>query len=213
MLLPTMANFLSASRIVAGIALLVAASLGMPRLVLALLAYALLSDAIDGRIARASGTVSERGARLDSIADSLIYLTMPFVAFLLFPWLRTTETVWGILVFFGYALPVTYGFTKFRRLTSYHTTLARLASVVLSISFFVLLATHVAWPFHGATVILLLSALEEISITWTLPAWRADVGSIWAVRRGMCRGACRGERIPRAIPEPPPLDATPDPYP
>jgi CDP-diacylglycerol--glycerol-3-phosphate 3-phosphatidyltransferase len=204
-----MANFLSASRIVAGIALLVAAGLGMPRLVLVLLAYALLSDAIDGRVARASGTVSERGARLDSIADSVIYLTMPFVAFLLFPWLRTTETVWGVLVLLGYAVPITYGFAKFHRLTSYHTTLARVASVVLSISFFVLLATHIAWPFHGATVILLLSALEEISITWTLPAWRADVGSIWAVRRD----AYSGERIPRAIPEPPPLDATPDPYP
>jgi phosphatidylglycerophosphate synthase len=104
------ANALSISRLVAGVALLVAAWLGATHVVLGLLLYALLTDAIDGQVARAFGTVSEQGAQLDSVADCVIYLTMPCVAWLLFPVIRERETASCVLMFLAYAIPLASGF-------------------------------------------------------------------------------------------------------
>lgn len=173
-----MANLISLSRIFAVVCLLGAAAMGATHLCLVIFLYALLSDVVDGHLARALGTASPHGAQLDSIADAALYLTMPIVALLIFPRLRATETSTVLLVALGYAIPITYGFLKYRRLTSYHTTAARIAGVVLSLSFLLLLATNVAWPFRIAAGILLVSAFEEIAITHTLPVWRSDVPSL-----------------------------------
>lgn len=173
-----MANFLSLSRLLSIPCMLVAAELGSIRAWVALFAYALLSDAIDGPIARARGTVSERGARMDSIADCALYMTMPVVALLLFPWLRAQETPVIVVITLGYAVPIVCGLVKFRRLTSYHTMAARAAGVLISSTFLVLVGTRVAWPLQIAAIVLILSAIEEIAITLALPAWRADIPSL-----------------------------------
>ncbi|MEO8945833.1 MAG: CDP-alcohol phosphatidyltransferase family protein [Gemmatimonadaceae bacterium] len=173
-----MANLVSLSRLLSIPCMLVAAELGSIRIWVGLFAYALLSDAIDGPIARALGTVSARGASIDSIADCALYLTMPVVALLLFPWLRAQETPVIVVITLGYSIPIACGWVKFRRLTSYHTIAARAAGVLLSSTFLVLLATRVAWPLHAAAIVLLLSAAEEIAITLALPAWRADIPSL-----------------------------------
>lgn len=173
-----MANLISQSRILAVVCLLGAAAYGATHLCLALFLYALLSDVVDGRIARALGTASPRGAQLDSVADAALYLTTPIVALLIFPHLRATQMPAMLLVVVGYAIPIVYGVLKYRRLTSYHTIAARIAGVALSLTFLLLLATNVVWPFRVAIALLLVSALEEIAITHTLPVWRADVPSL-----------------------------------
>jgi phosphatidylglycerophosphate synthase len=178
-----MASIVTLSRLLSVACMLVAAGLGSVRVWVALFAYALLSDVIDGPIARALGTASERGAMLDSIADCALYLTVPVAALLLFPWLRVAEGAVILTITVAYAAPVACGFCKFRRLTSYHTTAARIAGVLVCSAFLLLLAIRLAWPLHLAAVVLVVSALEEIAITVTLPAWRSGVPSLWhAVR-------------------------------
>jgi phosphatidylglycerophosphate synthase len=49
---------------------------GPPWLLGTVLAVALLSDLVDGRLARATGTTSDRGARLDQEADALLILVL-----------------------------------------------------------------------------------------------------------------------------------------
>jgi CDP-diacylglycerol--glycerol-3-phosphate 3-phosphatidyltransferase len=178
-----MANLLTASRLLLVPLVLVTAWMGHVGLCLALFALALLTDVLDGRIARALGEASVLGARLDSAADCALYLTTPLAALVLFPWLREHELPTFAVVLAAYLAPIALGFAKFRRLTSYHTTSARITGVLTCATFFLLIATRAAWPFRIAAAALVLSALEEMAITWALDGWRADVGSLRRVLR------------------------------
>jgi hypothetical protein len=82
-----------------------------------------------------------------------------------------------LVVAAAYLVPIVFGAFKYRRLTCYHTFAARLAAVLLSVTFFIVLATGTAWPFVVATCVLVFSAVEEMIITWILPAWQANVPS------------------------------------
>jgi phosphatidylglycerophosphate synthase len=73
----TAADLVTAVRVVLAVVLAVTALAGASRPVLGALAgTALLSDFVDGRLARATGTVSRRGARLDQEADALLILVL-----------------------------------------------------------------------------------------------------------------------------------------
>jgi phosphatidylglycerophosphate synthase len=185
------ANLISFSRLLCVPALIVAACLGATRLWLLLLGYAFLSDVVDGRIARRLGTASDKGARIDSMADCALYLTAPLCVLMVFPWIRAAEWAPMLALTLGYAIPVAYGFAKYQRLTSYHTTGARVTAVLLCASFAFLLVTRDAWPFHLAIVGLLIAAMEEIFITRTLSHWQANIPSI--------REARRRARLPREM--------------
>jgi phosphatidylglycerophosphate synthase len=175
----TVPNVITMSRLAAVAAMVVAAGAGRRPLVLGLFGYALLTDVIDGRLARAWHRSSTLGAQLDSVADCALYLTIPVVAVGLFPVVRARVLVPVIVVTLAYLVPIIYGAIKYHRLTSYHTFGARLAGVLLSISFVIVLATGIRWPFVLATGVLVVSALEEMLITSMLPVWYADVPSAW----------------------------------
>jgi cardiolipin synthase len=175
----TVPNIITLSRLAAVAAMVVAAIAGRRSVVIGLLVYALLTDVVDGYLARASGQATVLGAQLDSIADCALYLTVPLIAVLLFPVIRARLLVPVILVTLGYLVPISYGALKYRRLTSYHTFGARLAAVLLSLGFLIVLATGIRWPFLIATVVLLVSAIDEMIITSLLSVWRANVPSAW----------------------------------
>lgn len=179
----TAPNALTISRLLTVPAMIVAAGAGRASLFLTLLAYALLTDAVDGRLARASGQASAFGAQLDSAADCALYLTLPCAVLWLFPSVRLHLLAAVIAVEIGYAVPILYGAAKYRRLTAYHTVGARLAAVLLSGAFVVVLTTGVSWPFYVATGVLLLSAAEEVLITRLLPTWQPNVPSAWHAAR------------------------------
>ncbi len=172
-------NIITMSRLAAVAAMVAAAVAGRRALVLVLFAYALLTDVIDGRLARARSQATVLGAQLDSVADCALYLTIPLIAVGLFPVVRTRILVPVLVVTAAYLTPIIFGAFKYRRLTSYHTFAARLAAVLLSVTFFIVLATGTRWPFVAATCVLVLSAVEEMLITWMLPAWKANVASAW----------------------------------
>lgn len=178
----TLPNLLSASRLVAAPALVASAALGATTAFFTVAGMALVSDAIDGPIARARGQASDFGARLDSAADCALYLCAPAALMLLYPRLFALEGVTMALIFVGYAVPIAGGFAKFGRLTSYHTRLARIAGVLLSAGALLWAATEAGWLLRAATTVHLVSAVEELSITWMLREWRTDVPSVFAAR-------------------------------
>jgi phosphatidylglycerophosphate synthase len=74
------ANLVTGARLVMAAAVAVVALLDGPREVLgALAASALISDFVDGRLARALGTVTRLGARLDQEADALLIVVLSAV--------------------------------------------------------------------------------------------------------------------------------------
>jgi CDP-diacylglycerol--glycerol-3-phosphate 3-phosphatidyltransferase len=144
-----------------------------------ILGYALISDLIDGSIARMMGDASPLGARLDSIADAAVYLTAPIAALALYPVLRQREWVTMLVVVAAYVVPILMGYLKYRRLTAYHTLAARASAILLGIAALLFVTLGQTWPLRVGAALLVISAIEELAITAVLPAWRADVWSLF----------------------------------
>jgi CDP-diacylglycerol--glycerol-3-phosphate 3-phosphatidyltransferase len=172
------ANLITACRIALAPVLLLVAWQGRERLFLALLIVSLVSDIVDGQIARRLNLATELGARLDSWADFLTYMSVPLAIWWLRPDVVATEKIAFFAVVASYAVPIAVGFAKFRGLTSYHTLMVRVASYLLGAAVLVMLAHGPTLPLRVAVAVLVLAELEEICITLVLPQPRTNVRSI-----------------------------------
>jgi len=172
-------NLLSTLRILAvpvlgGLAWAGAASAWVVGLVLTL-----ATDVADGFLARRFHCQSERGARLDSRADLLLYATLPLFVWWLFPEIVAREAGYLAVAIAAFTVPIAIGWLRFGRLTSYHTWAAKGTAVAMGVGMLSLFTGGPTWPFHLAVVGLLYEAIEEIAITAVLPAWKADVPTLW----------------------------------
>lgn len=171
-------NILSGLRLAATAPLLALAWFGEATAFLIVLLLAIVSDAIDGWIARRLDAHSALGVRLDSLADYAIYIIVPLGGWWLWPELVTREAFWFGLVVIGYALPGAVALLRFHRLSSYHTWSAKLAVALLSVAVLVLFAGGPAWPLHIGAPIALLAGLEQTLITLVADRPRDDLPSI-----------------------------------
>lgn len=174
----TIPNLLSGFRLFSVPVLLVLAWRGDETVFLVLLVSALFTDLADGYLARKLHLESELGARLDSWGDFALYITTPLSAWLLWPELIIREAAYVMVVLASFVLPILVGVIKYRRLTCYHTWGAKLSAVLMGGTTLLLFAGGPAFPFHLATIVLVLTQIEEISITVVLPDWRANVPSL-----------------------------------
>ncbi|MDD2337454.1 MAG: CDP-alcohol phosphatidyltransferase family protein [Geobacteraceae bacterium] len=174
----TIPNLLSGLRLVSVPVLLVLAVRGCEKEFLVLLVFALLTDLADGYLARRLHQESELGARLDSWGDFALYITTPLSAWLLWPQLIVREAPFVAVVLVSFVLPILIGFIKYHRLTSYHTWGAKLSAVLMGCATLLLFAGGPALPFHFSTLVLVITQIEEISITAVLPTWRSNVPSL-----------------------------------
>jgi cardiolipin synthase len=172
------ANLVTACRIVLAPILLLFVWNDMEHWFLGCLVVALVSDIVDGQLARRLNLASELGARLDSWADLLTYCSVSLATYWLRPDLVSTLRVPFIAAVASYAIPVIIGFVKFRGLTSYHTLMAGISAQLLGAYAIVLFARGPMLPFRVAVCVLVLAELEEIAISLVLPAPRANVRSL-----------------------------------
>lgn len=171
-------NILSCTRLLLAPFLLYLAWHGKGKMFLFFLIVALITDCLDGYIARKLNQTTVLGAKLDSLGDNFIYITVVFSIWWLRPDIIQREDVWISIVLFSYVLPLICGFLKFKQMISYHTYGAKLSAVLLSVSVILMLINGPSLPFRISAVIFLITAIEEISITFILPGWQADVPSI-----------------------------------
>lgn len=176
-------NILSGFRLVAAPFLLWVAWTGLPNLFLILLAASLLSDAIDGPIARKLRVASNMGTRLDSWGDLATYLTVPLCAWWLWPEILKREAFFVFVAIAAYVVPIMAGLAKFRRIPSYHTWAAKISAVLMSVAALILFITGIAWPFRIAALLQALEAFEEVLITIELPAPQGNVPSFWHAKK------------------------------
>lgn len=172
------ANVITGCRIALAPVLLLLAWQGREHLFLACLIVSLVSDIVDGQIARRFGLATEFGSRLDSWADFLTFTALPIATVWLRPDLVTSERFAFFAAVTSYVLPVAVGFAKFRQLTSYHSLMARVSAYLLGAAVVVLFAHGPHWPFRVAVCVLIVAELEEIAITLVLPAPRSGVRSL-----------------------------------
>jgi phosphatidylglycerophosphate synthase len=169
------ANLITGCRIALAPVLLLLAWYGHERAFLVCLIVSLATDIIDGQIARRFHLTSELGTRLDSWADLLTYAAVPVATWWLRPDIVATEKVVFFAAVASYALPVAIGFGKFRKLTTYHTLLARVSAYLLGIAVIIMFARGPIFPLRIAVGVLVLAELEEIAITLVLPEPRSNV--------------------------------------
>jgi CDP-diacylglycerol--glycerol-3-phosphate 3-phosphatidyltransferase len=176
-------NLISATRILITPLLFAFAFLQMETWFLWALIFSGFTDVLDGYLARKLDMITPLGAHLDSWGDFTIYSTMAICAWVLWPEITQRELLYYSMILFSFLLPALAGLIRFGKLTGYHTWSVKLAVFVTFVGYISLYAELAAWPFMLAAVLAVISGLEEILITLTLPEERTDVRSIFAALR------------------------------
>ncbi|MBS1817025.1 MAG: CDP-alcohol phosphatidyltransferase family protein [Acidobacteria bacterium] len=151
---------------------------------IALLVACLVSDVLDGALARRYRAVSHLGAQLDSIADTLLFFTVvgAIAAF-------HHEAVRGHAMTFLF-VPAAWlaenvaALARYGRLSSFHTYLSRLAAVAMGVFVVVTFSAGFHQRLLAITAgLVVLATAEEFILLWMLPQWTPDVrGLFWVAR-------------------------------
>jgi CDP-diacylglycerol--glycerol-3-phosphate 3-phosphatidyltransferase len=179
-------------RICSAPVLLWLAAMGRERVFLWLAIAALLSDVLDGALARRLGASSETGRLLDSWADLLIALVSFAGATLLWPDTMREEAVYFALVLAALVIPNAWGLLRFRRLLGYHTVSAKSSGVLLAVGAVALFTGLTPVLFRLAAFVELAVAAEYIAISLIVPEWTGEMKSVWHAWRER-RETHRGE--------------------
>lgn len=182
-LLATLPNLLSAFRAVCAPLLLALAWHGADGVFLALFALGLVSDVLDGALARRLGQESEFGARLDQWADFALWVSFPLGAWWLWPQIVLREGLYVLLAIVCLLLPTAIAYAKYGAVPGYHTWSVKLGSVLMGIGVPLLLIFDIAWPFRVAALFQLVCAVDEMGITYFLSECRHDVPSVFHAAR------------------------------
>jgi len=147
-----------------------------------LLLACLLSDILDGLIARTFHLTSKVGAALDSAADMLTVLIGLFGVYV-FQRAFVDEHFTGVLIVaVFYITEIVASVLRYGRLSSFHTLLDRVtayASGIFVMSLF--LWGYHGWLFQLTVLVYVVSLTEEMILICILPTWKTDVGNIFRV--------------------------------
>lgn len=144
-----------------------------------ILVVLLLTDWLDGKLAKLLDQETTFGARFDSVADAVMY-----AAFALSFWWLEEQAVrqlspWILAAGFTWAVSEVVGLVRFGRLPSYHTWGAKVSWLAVGVA-------SVAWILTGrsdfvpwALGLVILTNLEAVAIGWVLPEWRANVPTLY----------------------------------
>ncbi len=175
----TVPNFVSLIRIFLAPVLLMAGMTGREDLFLWGFAGSLLTDFLDGFLARLLDQQSKLGSQLDTIGDVLTGAVVILGGLLLWPDLIRYEAGWFAALVVMLASSGLVTLLAYRHLPSYHTWCAKLSTAVLGLGVWVLFSGLTPWVFRAGVIVLVISAIEEIAITLILPAWRPNVPHIF----------------------------------
>jgi len=151
------------------------------------LMISLFTDLVDGFLARRFKVTSIFGSRLDSIADDLTFVAA-IIAVFVFKFSFITGHLPVVTILLGlYLLQTIIALVKYRKISSFHTYLAKTAAILqgLFLIFLFLLSEPLLLLFYSAAIITILDLAEEIILVFMLPRWKADVkGIYWVMIEG-----------------------------
>jgi phosphatidylglycerophosphate synthase len=183
-------NLLSGLRIALMPAVLLTAMAGSRTWFLILVGASLLTDALDGFLARKLNAFSDFGRKLDSAADYLTMITGLAGIALLWPEIVRRELPWiiaGLSAFFGV---IVFGLVRLGRPPCYHTWAAKLGVIGCALSMIPLLSEWSPLPFRVMVGWQIFAAIEEIVISLLIPAHVGEMATVWhALRLRRANGA------------------------
>jgi CDP-diacylglycerol--glycerol-3-phosphate 3-phosphatidyltransferase len=146
----------------------------------------LVTDALDGFIARHWKMETAIGTKLDSIGDLMTEFLVLFGLVLLEqPFVRSHILSIGLL--FGFSLaPQVFSLLRFRRLVSLHLYLSKLTNILLAVFFTAyFLVAYIPALFYTMIVVGILGGIEELAVVCFLKEHRENVRGLYWVLKEM----------------------------
>lgn len=175
-------NLLSGYRLLSTPFVIYLAFSGQQQIYLWFLAIAILTDILDGTIARVFHLQTKFGARLDSLADAGTYLVVA-CGIAQFRWHEMSQiTPWLWAFAAAFALPYVVSYLRFRRLPSLHLYSCKIGGTLDGIFLFYLFIFGFSpWLFLVAVCWGILSFIEMTAVILTLKELRSDCKGIYWV--------------------------------
>ena len=144
----------------------------------------LITDILDGIIARTFNLQTEFGARLDSLADNGTYI-LAFLGIYKFKIELLSGYIWMLWLYVTlFILGYLVSYLKFKRFQSLHLYSTKVGGYLQGIFFFILFAqTYNQNLYYAAMIIGYLSCIEEVIILLILKDLKSNVkGLFWVLK-------------------------------
>lgn len=170
-------------RFALGPVLVLAAARGVNgSLLAAALGAGILSDILDGVIARRIGAATAGLRRMDSLVDTVFVLCALAAAWVAHHAVLTPHLPLLALMLAMNFISYIPALIKFRRAPAYHAYSAKASGLALFAAGAWLFATgRAGWWLNAAVLFTILSHLDRIAITLLLSEWRTDIAGIWVL--------------------------------
>lgn len=157
--------------------------------IVVLMYLGLISDILDGIVARKQSISSAGLRRMDSQTDMVFWLSIGFATWILYPQLIANHYVSIYVILAMEVACYVISLVKFKKETCTHAFLSKLWGITLLIAFTSLIGfNHAGIPFTLAIVMGLISHIDRILITIILPKWTHDIPSAYhayLIRKGI----------------------------
>lgn len=178
-------NFISLYRLLAFPVIFFMALTGREQWFVILLCISLVSDVLDGNIARFFKLQTHFGAALDNLADIFTY-AMAILGLFVFKWTDIEPHSWILFLFLGiFILSYMVSFTRFGKIPGLHLYSAVSAGYSQSIFFFVLFVWgFYPWMYYLVVIWGIIAYTEKIIILFKLDDIKIGVkGLYWVLKK------------------------------
>jgi cardiolipin synthase len=180
----TIPNVITCYRLIMVPVILYFAISGREKLFAIFLVINLLSDIIDGFIARRFKMETEVGAKLDSFADNFNYV-LAFLGLFIFKMDDFRPHIVSFIIFISMlVLTVIISLIKFRKFPSFHLYMTKIGGYIQGGFFVCLFIIGFITPFYYLMITWgILGAIEHIAIQMVIPEMRSNVkGLYWVLK-------------------------------
>ncbi|WP_299228534.1 CDP-alcohol phosphatidyltransferase family protein [uncultured Psychroserpens sp.] len=177
-------NFLSLYRLITFPLILWLIYIEKEQLFAVLLCVNLITDILDGLIARVFHLKTEFGAKLDSLADNGTFIAA-FIGIFTFKMEALSESIWMLWLFIAFfVLGLMVSFIKFKQYPSLHLYTTKIGGYIQGLFIFVLFAwNYNEYLFCLAMVLGYISHVEELIILLISKRMKTDAkGLYWILK-------------------------------
>src|SRR5690625_245701 len=178
-------NFISLYRLLVSPVILYLALTGQEKWFAILLVISLISDILDGNIARIWNLQTNFGAALDNLADVCTF-SLALLGIFLFKWDLIEPHAWLLYLFLAvFVISYIVGFYRFKKIPGLHLFSAVAAGYLQGFFFFVLFVWgFYPWLYYLSVGWGVLAYIEKILVLFVLDDIRIGVRGLYWLRKG-----------------------------